>query len=146
MSRANAPSICGGGSARGVAGAPRTWLRLEGAATCAAAVIAYARGGHSWLAFAVLFLSPDLSILAYLAGPRLGSAGYNLIHSYVGPAIAAGALLAAGGPLGVPLIWAAHIGFDRALGYGLKYADGFPFTHLGRIGRTTGGSSGVDGA
>ena len=33
------------------------------------------------------------------------------------------------------LIWIAHIGFDRALGYGLKYATGFRDTHLGRIGR-----------
>jgi hypothetical protein len=36
------------------------------------------------------------------------------------------------GPLA--LIWLAHIGIDRALGYGLKYASGFGFTHLGRIG------------
>ena len=34
------------------------------------------------------------------------------------------------------LIWSAHIGFDRALGYGLKYDTGFSFTHLGRIGKT----------
>ena len=34
------------------------------------------------------------------------------------------------------LIWCAHIGFDRALGYGLKYAEGFGFTHLRRVGRT----------
>jgi hypothetical protein len=34
----------------------------------------------------------------------------------------------------VALIWLAHIGFDRALGYGLKYKAGFGFTHLGRIG------------
>ena len=33
------------------------------------------------------------------------------------------------------LIWIAHIGLDRALGYGLKYATGFGDTHLGRIGR-----------
>ena len=33
------------------------------------------------------------------------------------------------------LIWAAHIGFDRALGYGLKYPTSFGETHLGRIGR-----------
>jgi hypothetical protein len=31
----------------------------------------------------------------------------------------------------------AHIGIDRALGYGLKYSTGFGFTHLGRIGKTT---------
>jgi hypothetical protein len=35
----------------------------------------------------------------------------------------------------IAMIWLAHIGFDRALGYGLKYASGFGFTHLGRIGK-----------
>jgi Domain of unknown function (DUF4260) len=28
-----------------------------------------------------------------------------------------------------------HVGFDRALGYGLKYAAAFGHTHLGRIGK-----------
>ncbi len=36
--------------------------------------------------------------------------------------------------IAVALVWLAHIGFDRALGYGLKYAEGFGFTHLGRLG------------
>ena len=34
------------------------------------------------------------------------------------------------------LIWIAHIGLDRALGYGLKYATGFGDTHLGHIGHS----------
>ena len=76
-------------------------------------------------------------MLAYLAGPRAGAAGYNLVHTYM-PALAlalAGffASLACGDRRG--LIWIAHIGFDRALGYGLKYSTGFGDTHLGRIGR-----------
>jgi hypothetical protein len=37
--------------------------------------------------------------------------------------------------LSLATIWIAHIGFDRALGYGLKYGSGFTHTHLGRIGR-----------
>ena len=37
--------------------------------------------------------------------------------------------------LSIAMIWLAHIGFDRALGYGLKYSAGFGFTHLGRIGK-----------
>ncbi len=37
--------------------------------------------------------------------------------------------------LSLAMIWLAHIGIDRALGYGLKYSAGFGFTHLGRIGR-----------
>jgi hypothetical protein len=37
--------------------------------------------------------------------------------------------------LSIAMIWLAHIGIDRTLGYGLKYSAGFGFTHLGRIGR-----------
>jgi hypothetical protein len=118
-----------------VTGAVRVWLRLEGLAALALAVALYARGEHSWGLFAALFLAPDLTFLAYLAGPRVGAAAYNALHSYVGPLALAGALLAAGRPLAVALIWAAHVGVDRELGYGLKYPTGFGDTHLGRIGR-----------
>jgi hypothetical protein len=118
-----------------VDGAPRLWLRLEGLAVCALAVLLYARGGHSWLLFAALFLAPDLSFAAYLAGPRVGALGYNAAHSYVGPVLAAALAVLTGHPPVVACLWAAHIGFDRALGYGLKYASGFADTHLGRLGR-----------
>ena len=118
-----------------VDGAPRLWLRLEGLAVCALAVLLYAHGGHSWLLFAALFLAPDLSFAAYLAGPRIGALGYNAAHSYVGPVLAALLAVLTGRPPVVACLWAAHIGFDRALGYGLKYPSGFADTHLGRIGR-----------
>jgi hypothetical protein len=36
--------------------------------------------------------------------------------------------------IGLSLIWAAHIGFDRLLGYGLKYSSNFQHTHLGLLG------------
>lgn len=119
-----------------VTGAPRAWLRLEGVAVAALAVWLYSRGGHSWLLFAVLLFTPDLSFLAYTAGPRIGALAYNVVHSYVGPLlVAAGALLSGqtlfGQPFAITLIWAAHIGVDRALGYGLKYDTGFAHTHLG---------------
>jgi hypothetical protein len=35
--------------------------------------------------------------------------------------------------LAVALIWIAHIGFDRLLGYGLKYISDFKHTHLQRV-------------
>lgn len=107
------------------------WQRLEGLALLAVSVLAYARFGEGWLLFAVLFLIPDLSFLGYLAGPRLGAWAYNLAHSLIGPL-----LLAAAGdpPIALALIWLAHIGFDRALGYGLKSPDGSGVTHLGLIG------------
>jgi uncharacterized protein DUF4260 len=118
-------------------GGVRVLLRLEGAAAVAAAAGLYADSGFSWPIFALVFFVPDLSMLAYLAGPRVGAAGYNLAHTYL-PALA---LALAGFFAGFPaaaaggLIWIAHIGFDRALGYGLKYSSGFGDTHLGRIGR-----------
>jgi len=125
-----------GDSSGAVSGTPRTWLRVEGLAAFAVAVALFARSGGNWRLFALLFLAPDLSMLAYLRGPAAGALGYNLVHTYTAPAVLA-ALGFAGLSWAMPvaLIWAAHIGFDRALGYGLKHRTGFGFTHLGRIGR-----------
>jgi hypothetical protein len=80
-----------------------------------------------------------LSFAGYLAGPRLGAACYNLVHTTIGPLAlgAAGSILAWPSAVAMALIWLAHIGIDRALGYGLKYEAGFGFTHLSRIGRAT---------
>ena len=122
------------GSAAGSVGGV---LRLEGLAAFAAAVGVYVHAGFSWPVFALLFLAPDLSMLAYLGGPRAGAVGYNLAHTYALPlvltlaAFAGGVSTAAAGGL----IWIAHIGFDRMLGYGLKYSTGFGDTHLGHLGR-----------
>jgi hypothetical protein len=118
-------------------GGVRALLRLEGLAVFATALALYAYAGFSWPAFLLFLLAPDLSIAAYLAGPRPGALGYNVAHNYV---LALGLALA-GSFATVPiataagLIWTAHIGLDRALGYGLKYATAFGDTHLGRIGR-----------
>lgn len=37
--------------------------------------------------------------------------------------------------LALALVWLAHIGADRLLGYGLKYDDNFQHTHLGQLGQ-----------
>ena len=115
----------------------KTILRLEGAAAFAAAVALYAHAGFSWPLFALLILAPDLAMLPYLIGPRAGAAAYNLAHTYAlsVPLALAGYWLASPIALALGLIWTAHIGMDRMLGYGLKYASGFADTHLGRIGR-----------
>jgi hypothetical protein len=112
----------------------RLWLRLEGLMALLVAIYLYAHEGGSWLAFAMLFLVPDMSIAGYVAGPRVGAVLYNVAHSYVGPLILAATLLSVGAEPTLALVWAAHIGFDRVLGYGLKYPSAFGDTHLGRIG------------
>jgi hypothetical protein len=119
-----------------VAGQPRMILRLEGAALLLITVVLYAGSKNSWWLFAALILVPDLSFLAYFAGPRFGAAVYNAFHTTTGPILIALSDLMLGTTLGVPvaLVWSAHIGADRLLGYGLKYERGFGFTHLGRKG------------
>ena len=128
----------GNESANGAAtGGVRILLRLEGLTLFAGMVLLYAIWGGSWWIFALLFLVPDLSFIAYLAGAKAGAIVYNAAHSYMLPV----ALMTLGfafpepWTLSIAMIWLAHIGFDRALGYGLKYRAGFGFTHLGRIGR-----------
>ena len=117
-------------------GGVRLLLRAEGVALLLLSMAAFARFGGEWSFFALAFLLPDLALLAYLAGPRAGAAVYNAAHSLVVPA----ALLALGlavdwAPVfDLALVWAAHIGLDRALGFGLKYARGFAYTHLGQLG------------
>jgi hypothetical protein len=76
-------------------------------------------------------------MLGYLAGPVQGARAYNLVHSYVLPLLLIAASLFTAWPLlqAIGLIWTAHVGMDRALGYGLKLPSGFQDTHLGRIGK-----------
>jgi uncharacterized protein DUF4260 len=114
---------------------PRILLRLEGLAVLVGATALYADGDYSLLAFVLLFLAPDLSFAGYLGGPRVGAVAYNAVHTFVGPVALAtvGVLDDAHVPVQVALIWLAHIGLDRALGYGLKYPTAFKDTHLHRV-------------
>lgn len=111
-------------------------LRLEGALLGAVCIWLFAGTGFSWWLFGVLLLSPDVTMLGYAAGPRFGAIVYNAGHSWIGPVVLAAVGHVAGSPLVLALafIWGAHVGIDRALGYGLKYATGFGHTHLGLIG------------
>ena len=113
-------------------GGVRHLLRIEGAVALAASVVAYRLTGWTWWLFGGLFLLPDVSMVGYLANRMLGAALYNTVHTYIAPA----ALGLTGWVFGIPalfgpaLIWSAHIGFDRLLGYGLKYGTAFGATHL----------------
>jgi uncharacterized protein DUF4260 len=120
-----------------------TLLRLEGLAVAIVSAVLYARTGASWWLFAALWLVPDLSMLGYLAGSCQGARVYNAAHTYVLPGALALSSLTLHVPVLLPLalIWTNHIGVDRLMGYGLKYSDGFGWTHLGRLGKAQVNSS-----
>lgn len=115
-----------------VTGIPNLMLRAEGAAALAAATYFYSLEGLGWLMFALLFFVPDIFMLGFLGGNRLGALVYNIGHTYLAPAalLLAGWLAASPLAVAIALIWISHIGFDRILGYGLKYDRGFKFSHL----------------
>jgi hypothetical protein len=114
---------------------PRQLLHIEGMAVLATATVLYARTDGSWWLFALLFFAPDLAMVGYMAGGRIGSVVYNLAHTITVPLVLGMVGIVADADLAVQvaLIWIAHIGFDRLMGYGLKYPDGFKETHLGRV-------------
>ncbi len=116
-------------------GNARLLLQLEGLAACAAGLWGYFFLTDNLAMLAAAVLLPDLAMIAYAFGPRTGARIYNLAHTYVAPATLALAALATGLPL-LPLacVWMAHIGLDRALGYGLKHPTSFQETHLRRVG------------
>ncbi|MFP3947912.1 MAG: DUF4260 domain-containing protein [Longimicrobiales bacterium] len=124
----------------GMSGLRAGWtplLRLEGLAVLLLALTLFSTLDGSWLLFALLVLLPDLSMLGYLGGARVGAITYNAAHTYLGPALLGGAAWWLADPLSghVALIWTSHIGLDRLFGFGLKLPTGFGDTHLGSIGK-----------
>lgn len=107
--------------------------RIEATAMLLAAVAAYARLDFSWGAFAACFFIPDFSMVLYFVNPRVGGAAYNLAHFFLFPVIigAVGVLGDIAGAQQAALLWGAHIAFDRAIGWGLKYEQSFCHTDMG---------------
>ena len=99
-----------------------TVLKLEGAAVMLAAGYAFHLLDGAWLWFFIFFLVPDLFMVGYLNGPRIGAAIYNVAHTY----LFAFAIALLWFPIGevevlrIAAVWTAHIGLDRMLGFGLK--------------------------
>jgi hypothetical protein len=120
-----------------VSGGPRAWLRAEAAVALAGALAAYSVTGQPWWLVPALLFLPDLSWAGSLGGTRIGAVTYNAAHTMPLPAVLIGLGWWQHHPLvlALGLVWLAHIGMDRLLGYGLKYDDSFQHTHLGMIGR-----------
>jgi hypothetical protein len=115
---------------------PGFLLRAEGAALFVLSVCLYRFTGAGWGTFLLLFLWPDVFMLGYIWNVRIGSLLYNLVHTEILPIALAGFAVSAHRLpwLSFALIWIAHIGFDRALGFGLKYPTAFKDTHLQCVG------------
>lgn len=109
-------------------------LRAEGASIAVVVTLLFAVVSRDWWLFALLFFVPDISMIGYLAGPRIGALSYNVFHTYLTPTVIAIVGFLGGAPIvtEISMIWFAHIGFDRALGYGLKQSSGFKDTHLSK--------------
>ena len=133
LERTPAPPV----ASQAVAGLPLRFLRVEGVVLFAASLTLFFTGlDEAWWLVPALLLLPDLAMAGYARSHRLGALTYNIAHSYPAPALLAAWALMGDSTVGqgVALIWFAHIGMDRAVGYGLKYETGFNDTHLGRIG------------
>ena len=114
---------------------PRLLLRLEGLAVVVAAVVLYFHEDFGWILFAALILAPDLSFAGYAFGPKVGAIAYDAVHTEIFPVAlgTVGVVADSSTATKVALIWLAHIGADRLLGYGLKYPTAFKDTHLSRV-------------
>ncbi|MGR3838401.1 MAG: DUF4260 domain-containing protein [Cognatishimia sp.] len=113
------------------------WQRIEGLVVFAAALIYYSYLGAGfpiWLGI-LIFFAPDLSFVAYGAGPKIGAFVYNVVHVYALGAVmlVTGLLMPDTTVTAIGALLLAHTGFDRALGYGLKSTTGFKHTHLGTL-------------
>lgn len=114
---------------------PSALLRLEGFVLFAVSVsLFFHLGGTLWI-FLVLLLVPDITMVGYALNVRVGAVVYNAGHTLAWPVALGGAALFTNRPEILPfvLIWTAHIGMDRMLGYGLKYPTYFADTHIQRL-------------
>lgn len=116
----------------------KTILKLEELAQFLLSILLFAQLDYAWWVFPACMLLPDVSMVGYLANPRIGAHLYNFFHhKLVGIS-----LFAIGFGLAVPALMLAgailfgHAAMDRIFGYGLKYPDNFKNTHLGWIGKT----------
>lgn len=118
-----------------VIGKPKIWLRIEGLVLLVATIILFSGQGQKWWLYPVLLLVPDIFMAGYLANTKVGAFFYNLGHSYFAPALMSLLAWRADNKMALALgiIWLGHIGFDRFMGYGLKYDSDFKHTHLGDL-------------
>lgn len=110
-------------------------LHIEGFFVFALSVYFYMTLEFSWVLFFLLLLAPDIAMLGYLINSKIGAIIYNLFHTYTISLIIVflGIIFSLPTILAIGLIWTAHIGMDRMVGYGLKYPTSFKENHLHKV-------------
>ena len=110
-------------------------IQLEEIAMLGLGIYLFGLLPYSWWLFLALFLVPDIGMAGYVMNNKIGAFTYNLFHHkglailiYLAGIYASNNMLQLSG-----IILFAHSAFDRILGYGLKYENGFKFTHLDEI-------------
>lgn len=120
-------------------------IRVEEAFFVVLTIYLFTLLDYAWWWFALLFFAPDLTFIAYAAGPKVGGIAYDLLHHrglLIGFYIL-GSLLTIQPLQLIALVFLAHSSLDRVFGYGLKYLDSPDHTHLGMIGREANLKGGV---
>lgn len=114
---------------------PRLFLQSEGVVLVVSSLFLFHFTYQNWWWVPALLFVPDIFMVGYIKSTKLGALMYNIGHTYLLPACLALYGMHTHRPLviGIGLIWLAHIGMDRVLGYGLKYSDDFKHTHLGDL-------------
>lgn len=110
-------------------------LHIEGFTVFALCLYFYWLNDFSWWLFSLLILAPDLSMIGYTLNNQIGAVVYNIFHTYTVSLFVAllGWFLPHPVIFAVGLIWTAHIGMDRMVGYGLKYPTDFKHNHLNQM-------------
>lgn len=112
-------------------------LKLEETGMLALCVYILSSWQVEWWWYLILVLGPDISMLGYFGGNKVGAACYNLFH-HKGIAVAVfvvGLLLRNPLVQMIGIVLFGHSSMDRIFGYGLKTDEGFKHTHLGIIGK-----------
>ena len=115
----------------------KNMIRLEELGMFLLSIYLFSQLHFAWWWYLAFILTPDISMIGYAVDNKIGAICYNIFH-HKGLAIAVyitGCYLHNEALQFAGLILFGHSSMDRMMGYGLKYFEGFKFTHLGEIGK-----------
>ena len=115
-------------------------LKLEEFGLFVLSIVLFSQLPFAWWIYLLLLLAPDLGMIGYALGPRVGAVTYNTTHHKGLAAVldAIGILSSIPVLALIGVIVLGHSSIDHVLGFGLKYGDSFQHTHLGWIGSRRG--------